>query len=231
VSFDDHYSQATLFWNSLSGVERDHLVGGFSFELSKVAEPVIVERMLGNLANVDAELCGRVAGNLGLAAPQGSPAADAGSSAALSMMPAAPGSIAGRVVALLAAPGAEERAVTLVQKGLDAAGAVGFVVAPHGGKLDGTIEVHKTVWNCESVEFDAVVVANAAAMNGPKAQLFLLEAYRHCKTIAAWGDAVAALADLGIAEGSPGVLVTKAPTKGFVTALCEAIGWHRHWDR
>jgi catalase len=87
------------------------------------------------------------------------------------------------------------------------------------------------VWNCESVEFDAVVVANAAVMNGPKAQLFLLEAYRHYKTIAAWGDAVAALADLGIVEGAPGVLVTKAPTKGFVTALCEAIGWHRHWDR
>jgi catalase len=231
ASFDDHYSQATLFWNSLFDVERDHVVGGFSFELSKVAEPVIVERMVANLANVDAELCGRIAGNLGLPVPKGSPATDVGSSPALSMMPAAPGSIAGRVVAILAAPGADERAIGMVQKGLDAAGATGFVVAPHADKLDGSIEVHKTVWNCESVEFDAVVVANAAVMNGPKAKVFLLEAYRHCKTIAAWSDAVPALADLGIVDGAPGVLVTKAPTKGFVTALSEAIGWHRHWDR
>ena len=196
-----------------------------------MAEPAIVERMVANLANVDADLCGRVAGNLGLAVPKGSPATDVGASPALSMMPSAPGPIAGRVVALLAAPGVDERALGLIQKGLDAAGAMGFVVAPHGGKLDGSIEVHKTVWNCESVEFDAVVVGNAAVMNGPKAELFLLEAYRHCKTIAAWGDAVAALADLGIVEGAPGVLVTKAPAKGFVTALCEAIGWHRHWER
>ncbi len=231
ASFDDHYSQATLFWNSLSDVERDHVVGAFSFELSKVAESEIVDRMVGNLANVATELCGRVAGNLGLRAPKGSPATDAGSSPALTMMPTAPGPIAGRVVAVLAAPGVDERALGVIQKGLDAAGAMGFVVAPHAGKLDGSIEVHKTVWNCESVEFDAVVVANAAVMNGPKAELFLLEAYRHCKTIAAWGDAVAALADLGIVDGAPGVLVTKAPTKGFVTALCEAIGWHRHWDR
>ncbi len=71
ASFDDHYSQATLFWNSLSDVERDHVVGGFSFELSKVAEPDIVERMVANLANVDADLCGRVAGNLGLRVPKG----------------------------------------------------------------------------------------------------------------------------------------------------------------
>jgi catalase len=230
-SFDDHYSQATLFWNSLSEVERDHVVGAFSFELSKVAEPVIVERMVAHLANVDPVLCGRVAGNLGLAVPKGSPATDVGVSRALSMIPSVPGPITGRVVALLAAPGVDERALGLIQKALDGAGAMGFVVAPHGGTLDGSIEVHKTVWNCESVEFDAVVVCSAVITTGPKVQLFLLEAYRHCKTIAAWGDAVAALADLGIVDGAPGVLVTKAPTKGFGNALCEAIGWHRHWDR
>ena len=231
ASFDDHYSQATLFWNSMSAVERDHIVGAFSFELSKVAEPVIVERMVANLASVDADLCGRVAGNLGLAVPKGSPATNAGASPALSMMPVAPGPIAGRVVALLAAPGVDQRALASVQRGLDAAGAMGFVVAPHGGKLDGSIEVHKTIWNCESVEFDAVVVCEPTIASGPKGQLFLLEAYRHCKTIAAWGESVAVLEDLGIVEGAPGILVTKTPTKGFVTALCEAMGWHRHWDR
>jgi catalase len=147
------------------------------------------------------------------------------------MIPSVPGPITGRVVALLAAPGVDKSGLALIQKALDGAGAVGFVVAPHGGKLDGSIEVHKTVWNCESVEFDAVVVCEPTIATGPKAQLFLLEAYRHCKTIAAWGEAAAALTDLGIVEGAPGVLVTKTPTKAFVTALCEAMGWHRHWDR
>jgi catalase len=147
------------------------------------------------------------------------------------MVPPAPGPIAGRVVALLAAPGVDERGLRMVQKGLDAAGAQGFVVAPHGGKLDGSVEVHKTVWNCESVEFDAVVVCNAAVTSGPKVKLFVQEAYRHCKTIAAWGDAVSPLADLGVPDGSPGVVTAKTPTKSFVAELSEAIGWHRHWGR
>jgi catalase len=135
---------------------------------------------------VNADLCGRVVGNLGLAVPKGSPAKDVGASPALSMTPSAPGPIAGRVVAMLAAPGVGRRSLDLVQKGLETGGAMGFVVAPRGGKLDGSIEVHKTVWNCESVEVDAVVVCNADVTTGPKVQLFLLEAYRHCKTIAAW---------------------------------------------
>ena len=34
-SFSDHYSQATLFWKSMSAPEQDHIVGAFSFELGK----------------------------------------------------------------------------------------------------------------------------------------------------------------------------------------------------
>src|SRR5262249_31120640 len=35
-SFADHYSQARLFYLSQSEVERRHIAGGFTFELSKV---------------------------------------------------------------------------------------------------------------------------------------------------------------------------------------------------
>ena len=89
VSFKDHYSQAALFWNSQSPVEKEHIVSAFSFELSKVETPAIREAMLGNLANVSAELTKKVAANLGVPAPKGKPAeGKAGSSPALSLMPA-----------------------------------------------------------------------------------------------------------------------------------------------
>ena len=71
--------------------ERDHIVGAFSFELANCESDVVVGRMLENLANVDAELCARVAEQLGEPAPKGKPAQDAGSSPALSMMPAGAG--------------------------------------------------------------------------------------------------------------------------------------------
>jgi catalase len=35
-SFKDFYSQATLFWNSMSGPEKQHIVAAFRFELGKV---------------------------------------------------------------------------------------------------------------------------------------------------------------------------------------------------
>ena len=35
-SFGDHFSQATLFWNSMSEPEKEHIIGAYTFELGKV---------------------------------------------------------------------------------------------------------------------------------------------------------------------------------------------------
>ena len=50
--FADHYTQATLFYESQTAVEKAHLAGGFRFELSKLTVPAIRERMLASLVNV-----------------------------------------------------------------------------------------------------------------------------------------------------------------------------------
>ena len=55
-SFSDHYSQATLFWESMSEPEQQHIVSAFSFELGKCLSEEIQDRMLANLANVNAGL-------------------------------------------------------------------------------------------------------------------------------------------------------------------------------
>ncbi|MEO7774915.1 MAG: catalase, partial [Steroidobacteraceae bacterium] len=59
--FADHYTQATLFWESQTDWEKAHIVGGFRFELSKVTVPAIRVRMLSSLANVAQELVSKVA--------------------------------------------------------------------------------------------------------------------------------------------------------------------------
>lgn len=55
-TFDDHYSQARLFWRSMSDPERLHIVKAYVFELSKVATLAVRKRALGHLANIDSEL-------------------------------------------------------------------------------------------------------------------------------------------------------------------------------
>ena len=73
--FADHYTQATLFFDSQSAVEKAHIIGGFRFELSKLTVPAIRERMLSSLANVSSELASAVADGLGMEVPPPMPRA------------------------------------------------------------------------------------------------------------------------------------------------------------
>src|SRR3984893_1835045 len=68
--FFDHFSQATLFWNSQSDPEKAHIVQALRFELGKVDSVAIRERMLDMVAQVDKTLAGRVAEGLGLPVPK-----------------------------------------------------------------------------------------------------------------------------------------------------------------
>jgi catalase len=101
ASFDDHYTQATLFYRSLTPVEQEHLAGAFSFELAKCTSPGIHARMVSNLAQVDGDLAEQVAAHLGIDVPVGTPQEPALVSPALSLDRGEPTPVEGRVVALL----------------------------------------------------------------------------------------------------------------------------------
>jgi len=61
AGFDDHFSQATLFWNSQCAWEKEHIVAAFQFELSRVETVAIRQRVVDTLAHVDAKLARKVA--------------------------------------------------------------------------------------------------------------------------------------------------------------------------
>jgi catalase len=238
ASFSDHYSQATMFWESMTPPEQDHIVGAFSFELGKCLSEEIKERTLANLANVSAVLTERVAVNLGTRAPSGKPAKGVTASAALSIVPAEPGPIAGRVVGVYAADGVDAAGLAAVTKALGSAGAAVVVIASHGGTItsdDGPVAVSKSAMTTQSVEYDALVVAGGAGADDlahdPYVALNLTEAYRHDKPIAAWGTGVEVLEASGISIEAPGIVTATAAKRAFGAALVEAIGWHRFWER
>ena len=70
ASFFDHFSQATLFYNSQSEPEKQHIIRALRFELGKVETPPIRERMLALLAQVDKGLANSVAEGLGAKVPK-----------------------------------------------------------------------------------------------------------------------------------------------------------------
>ena len=63
--FDEHFNQAQLFYNSLARHEQQHIINALSFELDKVNEMEIVQRMIERLNQVDFELAKQVATNVG----------------------------------------------------------------------------------------------------------------------------------------------------------------------
>ena len=152
-SFGDHFSQATMFYRSLSAPEKQHVVQAFRFELGKVTVRAVQERMLRLIANVDGQLVRDVAAGLGLPAPSGRVSGARGTSPALSQT-RQPFSAATRQVAILATDGVTAADVTAVQRGLSDAGVRSDVVATHLGPIrasGGSVTATATFLTAESV--------------------------------------------------------------------------------
>jgi catalase len=257
---DDEYAQATLFWNSMSEVEQDHIVDAFTFELGKVEVPAVVERMVLRLALVDAELAGRVCFGLGLVppAPDGAngsrsdggradpgdvddgtvdPTGGLDSSPALAMVTDNVYPVDGRVVQILANDGCDLSGVRLLKEALLEAGAVPHVVATHKGAIRGArrgdeLVVDRSFHTASSAEADAIVVASGAELAElPAALTFVQSAYRHYKPIAAWGDGAQLLDNAGIGTSDAGVVVAERSNKAFAKAIVTSLTVHRHWER
>jgi len=235
ASFDDHFSQATMFYRSLTAVEQAHIVEAFTFELGKCYEQVIKERELAVLANVDAELCAKVAAGLGLPAPEGVPADGVVLSPALSQLATAAGPIVGRKIAVIADVGSDLAAIGKLRATMAKLGASVLVVAAVGGVLrHGRHEeiVERTLLTTRSVEFDAVLVAGGTTpTNDIKLVTLLHEAFRHCKVLGAWAGGEAVLQAAGIGADGPGIVVGAAAGRAFTDELVAAVGLHRSWDR
>ncbi len=219
-SFFDHFSQATLFYNSQSESEKNHLTNALRFELSKVEIPEIRTRMVGLLTQVDKTLAANVADALGIKVPSApvmpmnhSVPADGNSknyqpikvelpiksSPALSMENLKKDTIKTRQVAILAADGVNDLSLNAMLKTLQAQGAVCKIIAPKLGELKSSsgkqIKADQSFLIAASVLFDAVYIAEGtesvqALTAEPDALHFVEEAYKHCKPIAAHDDAL-----------------------------------------
>jgi catalase len=254
-SFKDHFSQATLFFRSLSKPEQQHLIEACQFELGKVERKEIRQRVVEHFARIDGELATAVASAVGVTAPRGKNGSAPRPSPALSMANTVKNTIKGRVIAALVAPGVAGRELAAVRKALEADGAKVEIIAPALGTVatsDGTpLEATKSLLTVKSVLFDAVLVPGGAESvetlaADPDARDFVDEAYKHFKPIGALGDGVELLRAAGIDEemlGSPErrngkaggrfgvVLGGGSDARGFVEPFREAVAQHRHWGR
>jgi catalase len=243
-TFADHFSQATLFWNSQSEAEKQHIVDALHFELGKVDHMHVRQRIVDLLANVDRDLAERAAAGIGVTDVTGdlsylgsvaSPkpndvrgAAAPGVSPALSMDQGGDGhGVKTRKIAILAADGFDEAALRSVRDAIRSGGGTTMVIAKLLGPVRGgggtTLDVDKSHITTIPAEYDAIYLCGGAAVEQLQEQdevrEFVQQAFKHCKPIAAAGTAVELLGSIEHHElelaGADGAVTS---SHGVVTA-------------
>jgi len=191
-SFSDHFGQATLFFNSQTAIEKNHIIKALRFELGKVETVAIRVRMLGLLSQIDSMLAEKVAEGLRLKVPETpekpmnhgvSPDADPNkhepkpvpsavvSSDALSMLknPTLTPTIESRKVAIICADGVSEESVMKMKTALLKENAKACIVAPYLGFVttdqNGEIPVDFSFLTGASVLFDALYIPGGLGLN------------------------------------------------------------------
>ncbi|MDP9340370.1 MAG: catalase [Acidobacteriota bacterium] len=240
-SFADHYSQARLFYRSVTPQEQKHMAMALTFELSKVGISEIRKRMLGHLDVIDQKLAAKVADGLGMtgeaipATPALKPI-DLPPSPALRLYGKYKPTLKGRKVGVLLADGFDAKLQTALVAAIKKEGATPAIIAPKvGGVMDSTgkkLVAEMALAGSPSVFFDAVAVlagpsGDKSLSAEPDAISFLMDADRHLKAIACAG--VSGLAKKAHVTGVVGV--TELGGSGDILKFIEFARNGKVWER
>jgi catalase len=244
-SFADHYSQARQFYISQTPPEQRHIAAALIFELSKVETPVIRERMVSHLMNIDETLASKVGHALGFKSmPKPADAAmptrqDLEPSPALSIIERGPGRFEGRKLGILVSDGSDAAVFKALLAEITEQKATFEVIAPKIGGVtlsDGNwIEAHQMIDGGPSVLYDAVALLPSAEGTGDllkeaTARDFVADAFVHCKFIGYVETALPLMQKAGIADSLDEGVIALGAAKD-VSAFIKALGKLRVWGR
>lgn len=252
--FKDFFSQAGLFWNSMSEPEKNHIISAFRFEIGKVKSIEIRQMVIDLFANVDRGLATEIANGVGARPPsKGVDASKSGKSPAVSMENTVKDTIKSRMIAILAEDGFSGSQLKAAKKALEDGGGRVMVVSSSMGTIKGTdgeeVMVDMSFLTSASVIFDAILVAGGRKsvddlLANSDAIHFINEAFKHCKAIGAIEDGIGLLGASsieGVTYADPkgkviselGVVTigTASDMNAFSREFINAIAQHRHWKR
>jgi catalase len=245
-TFADHYSQARLFYRSITPPEQKHLANALTFELGKLETEAIRFKMLGHLILIDKDLAGQVITALGAEgkAEKITPARtplDLDPSPALRLYGKTKPTLAGRKVGVLLGAGFDAKLKKDLLAQIESEGATAAIVtAKIQGDTDSQGKLHPAdmaLRASPSVLFDAVAVLSGPQgdqkLSGdPNAVSFVMDGVRHCKAVGISGSPALA-GRAGVDSDQPGIvnLEGKAGVKDFVAAARTGRFWEREAEQ
>lgn len=252
-SFKEFYRQSTLFWNSMSAAEKEHIIDAFHFEVGSVQDKKIKQRVVDLFANVSPELAARIAQGVGATTPiLAAGSGESASSPALSQENTKKTAMT-RKAALLLENGFCFESVTQMMDTLKSAGISSELVSTHLGMVTAKngmqLEAAKDFTTADAVQYDAVYIPGGAdsvaeLSKHTNARNFINEAFHHAKSIAASDEGADLLsttdASTFISAGNEGEFKTQlgvvsvknaTDLNGFIEEFIKLIAMHRHWAR
>jgi catalase len=217
MSFKDFFTQAKLFWNSMSMPEKKHIIDAFHFELGKVETMSVRENMVAMISNVDLELAKEVAKGIGVKEPQEVQKAHGvdyealemlrkenqnkrkvDKSPALSIENTKKDNIKTRKIAVLIEEGYRHEELKTFVEFIKSEGATCEIISKLAGKkksLEGEeIMPDKMHVTTASIMYDALYLPGGDHIKAMKNQgdviHFINESFKHCKAIGASAEAI-----------------------------------------
>lgn len=233
-SFNDHFSQPKLFWNSMSPIEKQHIINAFSFEVGRVKDKSVRQQVVDMFGNVDLAMATEVANNIGVTPPTAEESSVTKASPALSQENTIKTQV-GRKIAVILYNGFQDTEVKEILQGLNLAGVAYEIISDKQGFVSGKnkidLQVDHTFTTTHPVLYDAIYIVGGSNVDDAfykNASDFIKEAHKHYKAIGATADGIEWLESNNII-GDPGVI--EGNGKQFLETFLEAIAAHRHWNR
>jgi catalase len=241
-TFADHYSQARLFFRSMSEPEQRHIISAFAFELGKVETLAIRKRMLGHLMIIDPALGSAVEEALGMVgeAERLTPARDPidlDDSPTLSLIKKAKPTLRGRKVGALITDGVDDGVLDALRSAVEKEGATFAIVAPKATGVKTAkrkrVAADHALSSGPSIFFDAVALvpsADGAALLVREAAAidWVRDAFGHLKVIGTM-EAAGPILEKAAVEEDDGVVDLAG--RGGVKAFIDAAKRQRIWAR
>lgn len=235
-SFDDFFTQARLFWNSMTMIEKKHIIDTFIFHLGYVKSASVRQQVVDMFANVDTEMAAIIANYSGVDEPVTSAVENEEKSPVLSLANQTFSAKTQKVGILIYNDFSDQEIVSTIdflqKNGVFVeviSNKLGDVTSMNGAK----IKVDKPFISTNEVLYDALFIASGR--NGlPKSftkqvNEYIRAAYKHYKPIgvASSGREYFHTDDVG---KLPGVIF--ADGRGdFEQSFLDAIAIQRFWNR
>ncbi len=235
-SFFDFFSQARMFWNSMSEVEKQHIVQTFNFHLGYVKSKYVRQQVVDMFGNVDTAMATAIAEHVAVNPPKTEQVAVSKASPSLSEANTPYYAYTQRV-AVLIGNGFNGDEVKQTIDVLQEYGVFVYIVSEQLGKVtgnDGTsIKVDKTFVSIDPTLYDSYYIVGGQTNNqddfNEHVMTYVNQAYKHYKPI---GVATTGRPYVHASESNnlAGVVFADHDSN-FAEKFVRAVAHQRFWNR